>query len=207
MPKSLACLIIFLASNGIGNAIAIPLKEEVIVAEKFTSNTFGSSSKSISPVNDMALIKPAIDSFDFLVATATFSSTATSVVSSSSSAIAIESSAMIMEHPSATTTSSLTSTRVSATTSLTPSIIPVPNLPQGVPPCYASFVPFTQYWIPKENNWDENEEGEKIWLEKDGNEPLLDENNATIALVSKSTKNKCNLEGTVSEYLVIRLLS
>ncbi|KAG2183265.1 hypothetical protein INT43_006269, partial [Umbelopsis isabellina] len=196
MPVPLACLLIFLASNGIRNTVAIPLTEDVLAAQTFTANTIGSSFENISPGKDMVLIEPAIDPFGFLVTTATFSSSATSMASSSSNAIQSGSPAIWVEQPSAAITSRLSPTFVPATTSLTPSIISVMNLPQGVPQCYAGTVPFTQYWIPKENNWDENEEGEKIWLEKTGNEPLLDENNATIAFVSKSTKDKCNLEGT-----------
>ncbi|KAJ2964829.1 hypothetical protein NQZ79_g384 [Umbelopsis isabellina] len=161
MPVPLAYLLIFLASNGIGNAVAIPLTKEVIVAETSTPGTIGSSSLNLPPGNDM-----------------------------------IGSPALPLEQPSATTTTRVPSSLVSSTKDSTLSIISVMNLPQGVPPCYAGTVPFTQYWIPKENNWDENEEGERIWLEKGGKEPLLDENNATIAFVSKSMKDKCNLEGT-----------
>lgn len=70
-------------------------------------------------------------------------------------------------------------------------------LPTGIPSCYGRVVKFTQYWISKEDTWDEYNNGVKVWLAIDKNDRLATTNNETIALVSKNTHNKCAMEGKV----------
>ncbi|KAH8555229.1 hypothetical protein BGW37DRAFT_553464 [Umbelopsis sp. PMI_123] len=72
-----------------------------------------------------------------------------------------------------------------------------PNpLPKGIPNCYAAGVRFTQYWISKENSWDETNTGEKVWLGMQKEKELLSIKNETIAYVSSNTFEKCTMEGT-----------
>jgi hypothetical protein len=199
MPVPLGLLLVLLASNGFESSAAFPLLEELISSETITPITSWSSSLSIFPPNEMVLIGTLVDSFDPIATTTPDFSTIASATQTESPAAWVE------LLPTITTTADF-STASSSTSSSTPLMMPAFNLPLGVPACYAGNVPFTQYWIPKENNWDENKEGKRIWLEKGGNEQLLDTNNATIAFVSKHTKDKCYLEGTVSVFRTLSTL-
>ncbi|CEG70665.1 hypothetical protein RMATCC62417_06524 [Rhizopus microsporus] len=65
-----------------------------------------------------------------------------------------------------------------------------------VPSCYKNGkVTLSQYWIPKENEWDETPNGKRIFLGGNIKRPLLDKKNNTIALVPAAMYDKCNLEG------------
>ncbi|KAG2232426.1 hypothetical protein INT48_005729 [Thamnidium elegans] len=65
-------------------------------------------------------------------------------------------------------------------------------------PCYrkGKRVPFSQYWIPKENEWDEDNDGERVYLAGDIKKPLLDKNKKEIGLVPIDMYDKCEMEGT-----------
>jgi hypothetical protein len=76
-------------------------------------------------------------------------------------------------------------------------------IPKGIPGCYSGTVPFTQYWISKENSWDESNNGERIWLGMEQEEILVTLKNETIATVSSNTFEKCTMEGTVCHLFVI----
>lgn len=71
-------------------------------------------------------------------------------------------------------------------------------LPPGIPKCYGGIVTFTQYWVSKENSWDETNAGQRVWLGLDKSARLLTIRNETIAFVSQNTHKKCSMEGTVS---------
>jgi len=74
------------------------------------------------------------------------------------------------------------------------------NIPTGIPGCYSGTVMFTQYWIPKENSWDETNDGRRVWLGMEQEERLVNLKNETIATVSSNTFEKCTMEGTVSHF-------
>ncbi|KAG2187303.1 hypothetical protein INT44_004988 [Umbelopsis vinacea] len=69
-------------------------------------------------------------------------------------------------------------------------------LPAGIPKCYSGTVPFTEYWISKENSWDETNNGERVWLGMEQEERMATLQNETIAIVSSNTYEKCTMEGT-----------
>lgn len=72
-----------------------------------------------------------------------------------------------------------------------------------MPSCYKNGkVTLSQYWIPKENEWDETPNGKRIFLGGNIKRPLLDKKNNTIALVPAAMYDKCNLEGFVSVYVI-----
>lgn len=58
---------------------------------------------------------------------------------------------------------------------------------------------FTQYWIPIENEWDETNDGKRVYLGGGDAKKtkLLDPNKKEIATVSEVMYNKCKMEGTV----------
>ncbi|KAI8882171.1 hypothetical protein K501DRAFT_295389 [Backusella circina FSU 941] len=55
---------------------------------------------------------------------------------------------------------------------------------------------FTQYWIPKEGDQDMANNGKSVTLSGSKTEPLITSSGATIALVSKTTYKKFEMEGT-----------
>ncbi|GAA5814632.1 hypothetical protein MFLAVUS_008131 [Mucor flavus] len=65
-------------------------------------------------------------------------------------------------------------------------------------PCYrkGKRVSFSQYWIPKENEWDEDNDGERVYLAGDVKKPLLDKNKKEIGSVPIEMYDKCEMEGT-----------
>ncbi|KAI9285849.1 hypothetical protein BC943DRAFT_263135, partial [Umbelopsis sp. AD052] len=65
-----------------------------------------------------------------------------------------------------------------------------------IPKCYSGTVPFTEYWISKENSWDETNNGERVWLGMEQEERMATLQNETIAIVSSNTYEKCTMEGT-----------
>lgn len=67
-------------------------------------------------------------------------------------------------------------------------------------PCYqkGKRVSFSQYWIPKENEWDEDNDGERVYLAGDIKKPLLDKNKKEIGTVPIEMYDKCEMEGTVN---------
>jgi len=70
-------------------------------------------------------------------------------------------------------------------------------LPSGIAKCYGGIVTFTQYWVSKENSWDETNAGQTVWLGLDKSARLSTIRNETIAFVSQNTHKKCSMEGTV----------
>ncbi|ORX60437.1 hypothetical protein DM01DRAFT_1332588 [Hesseltinella vesiculosa] len=77
--------------------------------------------------------------------------------------------------------------------------------PAGLPiiaDCYKAPIPavsLTMYWIPKENEWDVNDEGRRILLDRGPGTTLVDLLNPTgqhIASVSQAMYQKCRMEGT-----------
>ncbi|KAI9362330.1 hypothetical protein BD770DRAFT_470383 [Pilaira anomala] len=69
----------------------------------------------------------------------------------------------------------------------------------GIPHCYrkGKKLPFSQYWIPKENEWDENNHGKRVYLAGDEKKkPLLDKDKNQIGMVSVDMYDKCEMEGT-----------
>ncbi|KAI7866144.1 hypothetical protein BDF14DRAFT_1728949 [Spinellus fusiger] len=66
-----------------------------------------------------------------------------------------------------------------------------------VPKCYRDKkVKLTEFWIPKENEWDQSNKGKRILLSENPTKPLKDVDKNTLAMVSPIMWNKCNMEGT-----------
>jgi hypothetical protein len=67
-------------------------------------------------------------------------------------------------------------------------------------PCYRKGrkVPFSQYWIPRENEWDETNNGDRVFLGGDVKVKMYDRNNKEIGIVPEAMYQKCRMEGTVS---------
>jgi hypothetical protein len=80
------------------------------------------------------------------------------------------------------------------------------NIPSGIPGCYSGTVMFTQYWISKENSWDETNDGRRVWLGMEQEERLVNLKDETIAIVSSNTFEKCTMEGTVSLFFIFFIL-
>ncbi|KAI7871404.1 uncharacterized protein EV154DRAFT_431555 [Mucor mucedo] len=57
-------------------------------------------------------------------------------------------------------------------------------------------VPFSQYWIPKENEWDETNGGKRVFLGGDIKRRLMDKDNVEVGLVPVDMYEKCRMEGT-----------
>ncbi|KAI9020699.1 hypothetical protein CLU79DRAFT_703802 [Phycomyces nitens] len=67
-----------------------------------------------------------------------------------------------------------------------------------IPMCYRRRrkVAFTQFWIPKENEWDETNDGERVYLGGEPTTHIKDSRNNILGKVSKEMWDKCNMEGT-----------
>lgn len=59
-------------------------------------------------------------------------------------------------------------------------------------------VSFSQYWIPKENEWDETNDGKRVYLGGNEKMKLLDKNKKVIGMAPVDMYYKCKMEGTVS---------
>lgn len=74
--------------------------------------------------------------------------------------------------------------------------------PSVLPPCYrksGTKFDFSQYWVPKEGQWDETADRERIFLGDNGKPiSILDAVGQVIANVSSGTLDKCASEHTVS---------
>ncbi|KAL9541165.1 hypothetical protein MBANPS3_009276 [Mucor bainieri] len=57
-------------------------------------------------------------------------------------------------------------------------------------------VPFSQYWIPKENEWDETNDGERVFLGGDEKVTLNDTHHKPLGQVTPQMYDKCKMEGT-----------
>lgn len=73
---------------------------------------------------------------------------------------------------------------------------------RAVPKCYQQReVKFTQYWIPRENDWDESDDGRRVYLKsatgRQKSKALKDASGAVLASVSQMMFDKCQTEGTV----------
>lgn len=72
----------------------------------------------------------------------------------------------------------------------------------SLPNCYLKrkhAVDLTMYWIPKEGEWDEADNGKRVLLEDTASRvSLLDPNDQVVANVSYHLWEKCRMEGTVS---------
>jgi hypothetical protein len=67
--------------------------------------------------------------------------------------------------------------------------------------CYGKGkVSFTQYWIPIENQWDEDNDGERIYLGENEKIDILDKNGNSLAIIPMSMHKKCKMEGTVRKH-------
>ncbi|KAI8061525.1 uncharacterized protein B0P05DRAFT_557389 [Gilbertella persicaria] len=63
--------------------------------------------------------------------------------------------------------------------------------------CYQQRVAFSQYWIPRENEWDESNDGDRMFLgATNKNTPLYDKEHKEITKVSAEMHEKCLMEGT-----------
>lgn len=83
-------------------------------------------------------------------------------------------------------------------------VITVKELPDEdtrLRPCYRENrkVPFSQYWIPKENEWDETNNGKRVYLGGNVKKRLMDNNNVELGLVPVDMYEKCHMEGTVRD--------
>ncbi|KAG1442765.1 hypothetical protein G6F56_010935 [Rhizopus delemar] len=69
--------------------------------------------------------------------------------------------------------------------------------PKKLPSCYRSGkrVTLTQYWIPRENEWDETTKGKRIFLGGEIKRPLLDRHKNVLAMVPLVMYDRCNMEG------------
>ncbi|KAG1180238.1 hypothetical protein G6F36_010437 [Rhizopus arrhizus] len=69
-----------------------------------------------------------------------------------------------------------------------------------LPSCYRNHkkVTLTQYWIPKENEWDETTDGKRIFLGGDEKRAILDKKKNVLAMVPSIMYDRCNMEGSVS---------
>ncbi|KAI8144926.1 hypothetical protein BJV82DRAFT_606745 [Fennellomyces sp. T-0311] len=72
---------------------------------------------------------------------------------------------------------------------------PVTEQKRGLKSCY-SHATLTQYWIPKEGDKDENNDGDSVSLTGPKTKTLKTSSGKTIAKVSKSTYEKFQMEGT-----------
>lgn len=59
-------------------------------------------------------------------------------------------------------------------------------------------VSFSQYWIPKENEWDESNDGKRVFLGGTEKVKLNDTHNKPLGEVTVDMYHKCKMEGTVS---------
>ncbi|KAI8640175.1 hypothetical protein BD408DRAFT_348535 [Parasitella parasitica] len=57
-------------------------------------------------------------------------------------------------------------------------------------------VSFSQYWIPKENEWDETNSGKRVFLGGNEKVKLKDKNNKLLGMVPVDMYDKCQMEGT-----------
>lgn len=75
-----------------------------------------------------------------------------------------------------------------------------PNPEAHISPCYrrGRKVEFSQYWIPKENEWDETNGGRRVFLGGDAKMKLYDRFDKEIGMVPVDMYQKCRMEGTVS---------
>ncbi|KAI9279979.1 hypothetical protein BY458DRAFT_584424 [Sporodiniella umbellata] len=66
-----------------------------------------------------------------------------------------------------------------------------------IPSCYRNGkkVSLTQYWIPRENEWDETAKGNRIFLGGDIKRPLMDKNKNVLAQVPLILYDRCHMEG------------
>ncbi|ORY99327.1 hypothetical protein BCR43DRAFT_418488, partial [Syncephalastrum racemosum] len=72
---------------------------------------------------------------------------------------------------------------------------------RALPRCYQQRdVRFTQYWIPRENDWDESDEGGRRYLRavtgRQKAKALRDTSGSVIANVTQTMWDKCQMEGT-----------
>ncbi|KAI8371300.1 hypothetical protein EDC96DRAFT_573373 [Choanephora cucurbitarum] len=77
-------------------------------------------------------------------------------------------------------------------------LLPIPIVPK-IPSCYADNrqVTLTQYWVPRENEWDETNSGDRVFLGgKDKNMSLFDEQRQLLGTVTPEMFSKCLMEGT-----------
>lgn len=81
----------------------------------------------------------------------------------------------------------------------------VTNPEAHIRPCYrrGRKVEFSQYWIPKENEWDETNRGKRVFLGGDAKMKLYDRNDQEIGVVPVDMYQKCRMEGTVSVSTII----
>lgn len=72
-------------------------------------------------------------------------------------------------------------------------------------PCYrrGKKVAFSQYWIPRENEWDENNKGDRVFLGGDVKMKMFDKFDKEIGIVPEAMYQKCRMEGTVSIIILI----
>lgn len=80
-------------------------------------------------------------------------------------------------------------------------VITIKELPDEIhlPSCYKKNkkVSFSQYWIPKENEWDETNGGKRVYLGGSLKKRLMDKDNHEIGMVPVDMYEKCRMEGTV----------
>ncbi|KAG1166119.1 hypothetical protein G6F36_013067 [Rhizopus arrhizus] len=72
---------------------------------------------------------------------------------------------------------------------------------EHIPSCYRNRkkVTLTQYWIPKENEWDETTNGKRIFLGGSEKRALLDKTKNVLAMIPSVMYDRCNMEGFKTE--------
>ncbi|KAI8140702.1 hypothetical protein BJV82DRAFT_498075, partial [Fennellomyces sp. T-0311] len=65
------------------------------------------------------------------------------------------------------------------------------------PSCYNHPVTLTHYWVPRENDWDEDRQGNRIFLGgAQPKVPVTGDRNQTLAMIPKNMLDRCKMEGT-----------
>lgn len=70
---------------------------------------------------------------------------------------------------------------------------------KNIKPCYRSnkMVTFSQYWIPRQNDWDETNDGKRVFLGGKLLRRMNDANGKELGWVPVEMYDKCKMEGTV----------
>jgi hypothetical protein len=100
----------------------------------------------------------------------------------------------------ATAVTSIVTDPIKVIATATATIAAVETTEQHMKACYQrnKRVTFSQYWIPKENEWDETNDGKRVYLGGGEKVKLFDENKKEVGMAPVNMYHKCKMEGTVS---------